>query len=268
MKIIVGKHTLLAYPDFNEKFEIHTDASHTQLGAVISQRGRPIAFYSRKLNPAQTRYTTTERELLAIVETLKEFRNILLGQDIRVYTDHKNLTYKTFNTERVMRWRLIIEEFSPELVYIKGERNIVADALSRLSIDDSQVDQLPTSSLAEHYGNTKEDLSSTVFPLRYKDNQRAQQTDAWLLSQLQSNDKYSTKIYRGGGKSRTLIVYNDKIVIPKTYSQRIIDWYHVQLCHLGENRTEQTIRQHFTWQGLRNDVAKTIQKCPTCQKSK
>jgi RNase H-like domain found in reverse transcriptase len=52
-----------------------------------------VAFYSRKLNPAQTRYTTTERELLSISETVKEFRNILLGQQIIVHTDHANLTY-------------------------------------------------------------------------------------------------------------------------------------------------------------------------------
>jgi hypothetical protein len=63
---------MLAFPDFSNPFDIHTDASHTQLGAVISQAGKPIALYSRKLNPAQTCYTTTERELLAIVETLKE----------------------------------------------------------------------------------------------------------------------------------------------------------------------------------------------------
>ena len=94
---------MLAYPNFNEPFIIHTDASKTQLGAVISQNNKPIAFYSRKLSPAQTRYTTTEQELLAIVETLKEFRNILLGQQIKVYTDHQNLTYKNFNSERVMR---------------------------------------------------------------------------------------------------------------------------------------------------------------------
>ena len=91
MKNIIAQETLLAYPDFNKPFEIHTDASHTQLGSVVSQDNKPIAFYSRKLNPAQTRYTTTERELLGIVETLKEFRNILLGQQIVVYTDHQNL---------------------------------------------------------------------------------------------------------------------------------------------------------------------------------
>ena len=104
MKKSISRETLLVYPNFSKPFVIHTDASKVQLGAVISQDNKPIAFYSRKLNPAQVNYTTTEQELLSIVETLKEFRNILLGQQIKVYTDHKNLTYKSFNTEQVMRW--------------------------------------------------------------------------------------------------------------------------------------------------------------------
>ena len=64
--------------------------------------------------------------------TLKEFRNILFGYQITVYTDHKNLTYTIFNTEHVISWRLIHKEFGPELKYIKGENIVVADALSRL----------------------------------------------------------------------------------------------------------------------------------------
>ena len=62
---------------------------------MITQNEKPIAYYSRKLTDAQTRYTTTERELLAIVETLKEYRNTLLGQKLIIHTDHKNLTCKT-----------------------------------------------------------------------------------------------------------------------------------------------------------------------------
>ena len=73
MKKIMARETILAYPNFELPFEIHTAASAYQLGACISQKGKPIAFYSRKLTPAQTRYTITERELLSIVETLKEF---------------------------------------------------------------------------------------------------------------------------------------------------------------------------------------------------
>jgi hypothetical protein len=79
-KKMLSKQAILAFPDFSKPFVLYTDASKYQLGGVITQDGRPRAFYSRKLNDAQTRYTTTERELLSIVETLKEFRNILLGQ--------------------------------------------------------------------------------------------------------------------------------------------------------------------------------------------
>ena len=137
IKMVLSKETLLRYPDFSKEFEIHTDASQSQIGAVIAQDGKPIAFYSRRLTDCQTRYTTTERELLAIVETLKEFRNILLGQKIVIHTDHKNLTYANFNTDRVIRWRLIIEEYGPDLRYIEGPKNIVADALSRLGLKDN-----------------------------------------------------------------------------------------------------------------------------------
>jgi len=88
-KRIIAKELLLAYPDFNKPFQIYTDASHYQLGAVVSQDGKPIAFYSRKLNPAQMRYTTRERELLSTAETLKEHRNMLLGQEIKVILNSK-----------------------------------------------------------------------------------------------------------------------------------------------------------------------------------
>ena len=70
---------MLSYPIFNKAFEIHTDASKLQLGLVISQKGETIAFYSRKLNLAQVNYNITERELLSIMDTLKEFKNNLLG---------------------------------------------------------------------------------------------------------------------------------------------------------------------------------------------
>jgi hypothetical protein len=73
-KKIIAQETILAYPNFKIPFKIHPDGSAYQLGACISQNGRPIIFYSRKLTPAQTGYTTTEQELPSIAETLKEFK--------------------------------------------------------------------------------------------------------------------------------------------------------------------------------------------------
>ncbi len=89
MKTTIAKEVVLAYPDFTKSFDICTDASTKQLGSVITQDNRPIAFFSRKLSDAQSKYTITELELLAMVETLKEFNRMLWGQWINVYTDHK-----------------------------------------------------------------------------------------------------------------------------------------------------------------------------------
>ena len=274
IKKVISKETLLAYPNFNKPFVVHTDASKTQLGAVISQDKQPIAFYSRKLNPAQTRYTTTERELLAIVETLKEFRNILLGQHIKVYTDHKNLTYKNFNCERVMRWRLVLEEFGPELIYLPGEVNIVADALSRLSKEEDKsllkdsLSKDETIHMAEYFGFSLDDLPKDAFPLTYKIIMEAQQQDKELINKVETRPAYSIKEYHGGGKKWALITYNGKISVPRVLQERLVHWYHDRLCHPGETRTELTIRQHFTWKNLRDTVHKVCSKCPICQKAK
>ena len=77
----------MAYPDFNGLFEIHNDSSKLHIGAVISQKGKPIAFYSQHMNSDQQNYTTTEKELPSIVAYLNKFRNNLLRHHIAVYTD-------------------------------------------------------------------------------------------------------------------------------------------------------------------------------------
>ena len=80
------------------------------------------------------KYTVTGKELLAIVETLKKFHNMLLGQVIKIWTDHKNLTYDDtdFSSDRIIRQRLTIEELGATINFISGVNNEVADALSRL----------------------------------------------------------------------------------------------------------------------------------------
>ena len=94
------------------------DASEFQMGSVILQEGAPVAYFSRKLNAAQRNYSTIEKELLSIVETLKEYQNMLFGcRELHIYTDHKNLTYNKLVSKKIMHWRLFIEEFHPCLLY-------------------------------------------------------------------------------------------------------------------------------------------------------
>ena len=82
---MISRAVTLAYPELSKPFDIYTDASNFQLEAVIMQDGKPLAFYSRKLNKAQLNYTITEKELLSVVETLREFKGILISHNINIY---------------------------------------------------------------------------------------------------------------------------------------------------------------------------------------
>ncbi len=127
----ITKETVLAYLDFSKPFEIYMDAFSTQLGAVITQDNRLITFFSRKFSKTQQKYRVTKIELLTIVKTLKEFKGMLWGQDIKVYTDHKNLTRDALGltSDKVYSWWLLLEEYTPEIIFIKGIHYTVAAAI-------------------------------------------------------------------------------------------------------------------------------------------
>jgi len=137
IKQCLARGVILAYSDYSLPFDIYTDASSCQLGAVITQRGRPIALFSRKLSETQSKYSVTELELFSIVVTLKEFEGMLWGQTIRVYTDHENLMQQALGltSDRVYRWRLLLAEYGPTIEYSSGIDNTVADTISRIEYD-------------------------------------------------------------------------------------------------------------------------------------
>ena len=137
MKKLMTKDVLLSYPDHNLPFNIYTDASDYQLGAVIFQKNTPVACYSRKLTTAQQNYITTEKEFLSVITTLNKFCSMLFGTEIHIFTDHCNLTFTNLNTQCVLRWRLFIEEFHLAFHYVKGTNNVIADTLSHLPFKDT-----------------------------------------------------------------------------------------------------------------------------------
>lgn len=134
---------LLLFPDFNETFILTCDASDTAIGAVLSQgpipQDRPIQFFSRTLTDAQTRYPTIEKELLSIVAAVEHFRHYLYGRKFVIYTDHKPLLYVMNNRKpnsRLFRWKLALLEYDFVIVHKAGAQNVVADALSRITIEE------------------------------------------------------------------------------------------------------------------------------------
>ena len=128
-------------PDWHLPFEVMCDASDLAIGAVLGQRieGKPYVVYyaSKTLNETQRNYTTTEKELLAVVYALDKFRSYLIGSDIVIFTNHSALKYlltKQNAKARLIRWVLLLQEFSIQIRDKKSVENVVADHLSRLTI--------------------------------------------------------------------------------------------------------------------------------------
>ncbi|XP_042991370.1 uncharacterized protein LOC122318232, partial [Carya illinoinensis] len=135
---------IMQSPDWNLPFEIMCDASDYAVGAVLGQRRdkKPCVIYyaSRTLNSAQMNYSTTEKELLAVIFALDKFRSYLIGSQIVIFTDHAALKYllaKKDAKPRLLRWILLLQEFDLIIKDKKGVENVVADHLSRLVLSDS-----------------------------------------------------------------------------------------------------------------------------------
>ena len=139
-KQILANATLLVHPDSTAQINITCDASDVAVGGVLQQflngMWQPLSFFSKKLNPAEARYSAFDRELLA---TIKHFRHNLERRNFFVNTDHKPLTFVMSSvTERAAlrqtRHLVFIAEFTTDIRYVKGETNFVADTLSRPSV--------------------------------------------------------------------------------------------------------------------------------------
>ncbi|GJS72250.1 reverse transcriptase domain-containing protein [Tanacetum coccineum] len=130
---------ILVVPNWDYDFEIMCDASDFALGAVLGQRKdkhfHPIHYASKTMTGAQLHYTTTEKEMLAVVYALEKFRPYLVLSRTIVYTDHSAIKYlmaKQDAKSRLLRWILLLQEFNIEIRDKKGAENVAADHLSRL----------------------------------------------------------------------------------------------------------------------------------------
>jgi hypothetical protein len=304
MHLLMAADALAAYPDHNKRFDVYTDASGFQLGACIIQEGRPVAYFSQKLTKSQQNCTTMEKEMLSIIATLKEFRSMLLGANIHVFTDHKNLTFDTLKTQCVLRWHTKIKEFLPMLHYIEGPRNILANNLSRLhclvtpaqitegkklvepaeaSIEEEDeayfLDQEYSGLYDENvweciecYLNLPDTPHPDENPLNYAHIPEMQQQDEQLLAlQVKYLDNYVN--LQLDDDIDDIICYkkdptqpNWKIVLPESMVVDTVKWFHQVTEHPDEKRLRDTLNQHCHHPKLRYHIDRL--KCKNCQKYK
>ncbi|GJS30802.1 reverse transcriptase domain-containing protein [Tanacetum coccineum] len=147
---------ILVVPDWNLPFELMCDASDFAIGAVLGQRKmkhfQPIHYASKTMIEAQIHYTTTEKEMLAVVYAFEKFRPYLVLSKSIVYTDHSALKYlmnKQDAKPRLLRWVLLLQEFDITIRDKKGSENLAADHLSRL--ENPHKDVLENKDINEHF---------------------------------------------------------------------------------------------------------------------
>jgi len=277
MKRIVSKEILLSFPDYSKDFEIYTDASDKQLGAVLKQGNKTLAFFSKKLTKTQQGYSVGEKEMLSVVEALKEFRTMIYGYPIHIYSDHLNWTHdKTaIKNARVMRWRLLMQEYAPTIHYIQGGKNVVADALSRLDFEE-------TDDLDEGFAMVAEIFDMTPWrtfyqPMTISEIGKAQRQDKYVKTlQHQAPDRigeFFEDIGKKSGPDKVVtetdaVDQKQRIIVPQSLTGRLMKWYHTTLVHPGVHRLYNTLRQHYTWPKMLEQIRQYTKHCEPCQKGK
>ncbi|MCO5576503.1 hypothetical protein L7F22_030313 [Adiantum nelumboides] len=125
---------VLILPDLQKSFEVYCDACGRSLGEVLMQEGRVIAYESQMFSKPEMTAQIYEKELLAVIHALTQWRHYLLGADFTVFTDHQSLRYFLSQkqlSEKQMRWANILSQFHFQIDHVQGQKNVVADALSR-----------------------------------------------------------------------------------------------------------------------------------------
>jgi hypothetical protein len=208
------------------------------------------------------------------VECLKQFQGILFGYEIDMFSDHKNLVYAATLSEsqRVMRWRLILEEFGSNIQHIAGVDNTVADMLSRLPSANCD-EQTPSTDRESRHANELFAINETnadVFPLTLllvQAEQNKEKTNN--KSDLSTNLKNKNKEFKKQVIDDVEIyLFNNKIYVPKSLCRRTLDWYHFYLNHPGGDRLAKTLQEVCNWKGITTQAKLHAKHCKSCQKFK
>jgi hypothetical protein len=138
LKEVTCKDPILTTPDFRKTFIVECDASGNAIGVVLMQEGRPLAFESQPLKVKDLHKTIYEKEMMEILHALKKWCPYLIGRHFKIKTDHDSLKYfleQRLSSEEQQKWVTKILSYDFEIIYKKGKKNVVADALSKKDED-------------------------------------------------------------------------------------------------------------------------------------
>jgi RNase H-like domain found in reverse transcriptase/Integrase zinc binding domain/Chromo (CHRromatin Organisation MOdifier) domain len=266
------ENQILILFDSEKQIWVFTDASNYALGATICQmddkgRMRPVLFYSRKLLPAEMNYATPDKELLAIVQTLKKFRHYLQGTKypVIIKTDHANL--RTFTTTKELnarqaRWAEELCSYDFTIEHIKGKENIVADALSR------RPDYQENTGATEATNLLKEDNGKLIINkiMMVSTHINDEGLKERIKTSMKEHHQKDTLFEDNEGYLR----FNGMIFVPKNMEEETIRKHHDgnEHGHTGIARTMEKIQREYYFPGMYRKIKRYITKCESCNKNK
>ena len=260
IKEALADATLLSHPKADAPTCIMTDASDVAVGGVLQQYidgdWHPIAYFSRGLKSAETRYSTFDRELLAVYLAIRHFRYFVEGRQFHILTDHKPLVYALTtcsdkHSPRQARHLDFIAQFTADIRHVKGVDNIPADTLSRMEtnalLDDSPpVIDFNAMAVAQE---TDPDIA------RLQSSQSALRLEAVPLAMSETTILCDTST----GVARPLV--------PFSFRQAVFHSLH-RLSHPGIRATQRLVTARYVWPSINADVRRWTRACVQCQKSK
>ena len=300
---------VLSLPDFSKPFQIETDACRYGIGGVISQQKdnqwHPVAYYSKHLNTTEQNYSTTERELYAMVMTAEHFKQFLYGTEFVIVTDHQPLKYVMNLKEpnaRLMRWISRLSQFKFQIQYRKGNDNGNADALSRMPTDpenhedegsnhpiilnaleiqttnhdnnQDQITQLNEDQASDEnlkwmYNlkiQARTENKHRVKVKRFQNQEQKSLYTQWNRLQLINNTLYRSWMVSDTPRKQLIFQY----VVPQNQRINVLEKSHdsVYSGHLGVQKTQERIKNRFYWPNWLKQTEEYVISCQVCQKIK
>ncbi|KAH9699581.1 hypothetical protein KPL71_024420 [Citrus sinensis] len=250
LKTALTSPPVLRLPDFSQRFVIECDASGIGIGAILSQQNKLVAYFSEALKGSALALSTYEKEMLAIIKSIRKWRPYLLGKPFTIRTDQKSLKYlleQRITTPAQTRWLPKILGYDYEIEYKKGAENQGADSLSRM------VEFLAISLPHANW-----------WPVL----QREVQQDTFYEGLSQRSSSQSNQLLQRDG----VWFKRDRVYLSSTSSliPKIISDCHASPVggHFGYHKTLARIKRRFLWPNMRRTVKEFLQHCDICQRYK
>ena len=269
LKAFLTEAPVLTQPTCGKEYVIYSDASLNGLGCVLMQDGKVVAYASRQLKPHEKNYPTHDLELAAIVFALKIWRHYLYGEKCFIYTDHKSLKYLPSQRElnlRQRRWMELIKDYDCVIDYHPGKANVVADALSRKTVQTLRALNANLS-LSDDGTVVAELVARPNLLNRVLEAQKKDEKISAIIDQIRDGKETEFTVNENG-----VLCYKARVCVPDDDELRkaILEEAHSGsfAIHPGSTKMYQDLKMSFWWSGMKRDISEFVTKCLVCQRVK